>query len=261
MKIAIVGNGYVGTAMKQLFTDAVIYDEPLGIGSRDEVNSCDIAFVCVPTPEKESGECDTSIVEEVIGWLETEIIVLRSTVPVGFTDSMIDRFGKNIIFQPEYCGETADHPYANLSSRSWITLGGRQPYVEKVVNVYQEVYSSELKIKIVDSKTAELAKYMENSFLAMKVTFCNEFYDLAEKMGISYTELRETWLMDERMGRNHTFVYPEARGFDGKCLPKDTSAIISQAEKLGVDMSLMHAMKQKNEKYLRENSSNGNSDK
>ena len=249
MKIAIIGNGYVGAAMEKLFPDAVIYDEPKGIGSKDDVNKCDISFVCVPTPEGEFGECDAHIVEDVISWLNTEVIVLRSTVPVGFTDSMIGKYNKNIVFQPEYCGETTAHPYVELSRRGWITLGGKQPYVEKVINAYQQVYSSEVKIKIVDSKTAELAKYMENCFLATKVIFCNEFYDLAEKMGISYSELRETWLMDERMGRSHTFVYPESRGYGGKCLPKDVNALIVQAEGLGVDMSMLRILKEKNEKY------------
>ena len=250
MKIAIIGNGYVGAAMEKLFPEAVIYDEPKGIGSKAEVNGCDISFVCVPTPEGKLGECDTHIVEEVISWLETEVIVLRSTVPVGFTDSMAEKYNKNIVFQPEYCGETVEHPYVELSKRSWITLGGKQPYVEKVINAYQRVYSSEIKIKITDSRTAELAKYMENCFLAAKVIFCNEFYDLAEKMGISYSELRETWLMDERMGRSHTFVFPEARGYSGKCLPKDVSALLSQAKAHGVDMSMIKAVNKKNDEYL-----------
>ena len=249
MKIAIVGKGYVGTAMEKLFQNAVIFDEPKGIGKKESVNECDISFVCVPTPASSSGECDTHIVEEVISWLETEVIVLRSTVPVGFTDSMIEKYCKNIVFQPEYCGETTSHPYVDLLQRNWITLGGKQPYVEKVVNAYQQVYSSDISIKIVDSKTAELAKYMENCFLATKVIFCNEFYDLAEKMDVSYTELRETWLMDERMGRSHTFVYPEARGYSGKCLPKDVDALIAQAEKHGVDMSVLGSVKGKNDKY------------
>lgn len=249
MNIAIIGLGYVGTAMNKLFPDAVVYDEPKCIGTRDDVNACDIAFVCVPTPENEDGSCDTRIVEEVISWLETATIVLRSTVPVGFTDSMTEKYNKHIVFQPEYCGETADHPYVDLSRRSWITLGGKQPYIDKVIEAYQQVYSSDVRIKIVDSRTAELAKYMENCYLAAKVIFCNEFYDIAQKMGISYNELRETWLMDERMGRSHTFVYPEKRGYDGKCLPKDVNALLSQVDDLGIDATLMKAVKDKNERY------------
>ena len=210
MKVAIVGLGYVGTAMNKLFAQAVVYDEPKGVGSRDEVNECEAAFVCVPTPAGVNGACDTSVVDDVLGWLDTDVIILRSTVPVGFTERMCAKTGKNIVFQPEYCGETADHPYGDLS---------------------------------------ELAKYMENCYLAAKVTFCNEFYDIAQKAGVSYTELRETWLMDERMGRSHTFVYPDKRGYDGKCLPKDVAALIAQADELGVDVGFMKAVREKNEKY------------
>lgn len=249
MNIAIVGMGYVGTAMNKLFKQAVIYDEPKGIGSREEVNKCYAAFVCVPTPMGEDGACVTAIVEDVLGWLETDVIILRSTVPVGFTERMCAKTGKSIVFQPEYCGETADHPYVDLSRRAWITLGGEREAVEKAVQVYQQVYSSEVRIKVVDSRTAELAKYMENCFLAAKVTFCNEFYDIAQKAGVDYTELRETWLMDERMGRSHTFVYPEKRGYDGKCLPKDVAALINQADELGADATFMKAVQEKNEQY------------
>jgi UDPglucose 6-dehydrogenase len=249
MKVAIVGLGYVGTAMNKLFEQAVVYDEPKGVGSRGEVNACEAAFVCVPTPMGEDGACVTAIVEDVLGWLETDVIILRSTVPVGFTKRMCAKTGKSIVFQPEYCGETADHPYVDLSRRAWITLGGEREAVEKAVQVYQQVYSSEVRIKVVDSRTAELAKYMENCFLAAKVTFCNEFYDIAQKAGVDYTELRETWLMDERMGRSHTFVYPEKRGYDGKCLPKDVAALINQADELGADATFMKAVQEKNEQY------------
>ncbi len=249
MKIAIIGKGYVGTAMEKLFPDAVIYDEPKDIGNKVDVNLCDIAFVCVPTPEGASGECATHIVEDVIAWLETDVIVIRSTVQVGFTESMIEKYNKKIVFQPEYCGETVGHPYVDLSERKWITLGGDKLVAEKVVNAYQQVCSSEIIINIVDSRTAELAKYMENCFLATKVIFCNEFYDLAEKMGVRYTELRETWLLDNRIGRSHTFVYPDARGYAGKCLPKDMDALIEQAKERGVDMSILRSVKQKNDIY------------
>lgn len=116
--------------MNKLFEQAVVYDEPKEIGTRDEVNVCDVAFVCVSTPEGVDGTCDTSIVEDVLGWLDTDVIILRSTVPIGFTEKMCVKTGKSIVFQPEYCGETSDHPYADLSKRAWITLGGNLDDVE-----------------------------------------------------------------------------------------------------------------------------------
>lgn len=246
MKIGIIGQGHVGTAMQHLFTEAIVYDEPKGIGTRKEINTCDLAFVCIPTPQSHDGSCDTSVVEDVLNWMETDVIVLRSTVRVGFTDEMSHKLGKKICFQPEYYGETVSHPFADIKNQGWITIGGEKEIAKKVVLAYQTVLTSDVVVNIVDAKTAELAKYMENCFLATKVTFCNEFYDLACKIGVDYNLLRETWLLDPRIGRSHTFVYPENRGFGGSCLPKDLSAFISIGQSLGVDVSMMQAVMKKN---------------
>lgn len=123
-KAAIVGVGHVGSAMYQLIPDAVLYDPIRAIGCRGAVNRTQFAFICVPTPSASDGSCDTSAVEEVIAWLETPFIVIRSTVSVGFTQKMREKYNKRIVFQPEYYGETPNHPYADLRTRSWITLGG-----------------------------------------------------------------------------------------------------------------------------------------
>lgn len=246
-EIAIIGYGHVGKNMKKLFSEAIVYDEPKKIGKKSEVNKCGISFICVPTPEGEGGICDTSVVEDVLSWLTTEVIVLRSTVPVGFTDAMRKRWNKRILFQPEYYGETTRHPFAEPQNPGWITLGGRTEDAAVVANVYKKVFNSELRIHYCDAKTAEMAKYMENSFLATKVIFCNQFYDLARKFEINYDILRETWLMDPRIGRSHTFVYEDERGYGGSCLPKDIASIISQAEEKKVNLSLLKEVRSANE--------------
>jgi len=247
-KVAIVGYGHVGSCMKQLFPDAYVYDEPKEIGEREEVNKCDFAFVCVPTPKGEDGHCDTSIVDDVLTWLKPqECIILRSTVPVGYT--YYHYFTHDIIFQPEYYGETTAHPFADPHNRSWITLGGNDELTSKVADLYKTVFTSDIVIHQVDSKTAELAKYMENAFYSVKVTFCNQFYDLAKSLDVNYDKLRETWLLDPRISRSHTFVYPDNRGYGGSCLPKDTAAIIYQGDQVGVDMKLLKATEEINGGY------------
>lgn len=260
--VAIVGFGNVGKCMHGLFPNAIIYDEPKNIGTREEVNNCEYAFVCVPTPQAEDGSCDTSIVNDVLSWLDPkEAIIIRSTVPVGYTDKkMRERlpFDSNptnhhLVFQPEYYGETTAHPFADPHNRSWITLGGEPYDTQKVAELYQTVFTSELIINQVDSKTAELAKYMENCFYATKVTFCNEFYNIAEEMGVDYNQLRETWLLDPRISRSHTFVYPNNRGYGGSCLPKDMAAMIYQAEQNEVDVTLLEAVRNKNSMIRWEN--------
>lgn len=90
---------------------------------------------------------------------------------------------------------------------------------------------------------------MENCFLALKVTFCNEFYDIAERFGIDYNELRELWLLDPRIGRSHTFVLPDDRGFGGKCLPKDVSAMVQSACAASYAPQLLMAVLETNERF------------
>ena len=105
MKIAIVGMGYVGKAMDRFFSrcyETVPYDQPLGVGLRRDVNECDCAVVCVPTPQAPDGSCDTSIVEEVVGWIETPLVIIKSTVSPGTTDLLACTFHKPLIFSPEY---------------------------------------------------------------------------------------------------------------------------------------------------------------
>lgn len=249
MKVGIIGYGHVGVAMKELFKDAFIYDKYKEIGSKEEINKCDVAFVCVPTPQNEDGSCDVSAVDEVLAWLKTELIIIRSTVPVGYTQKQNANHKSSIVFQPEYYGETVDHPFKDLRERKWITLGGEDEAVEKAIKVYQTVYNASIDICIIDSSTAELAKYMENAYYAMKVIFCNEFYDIAQGMGISYSKLREVWTLDPRVNKDHTFVYPDNRGYGKSCLPKDLASIINQAEKEGIDVSLLQTVREKNKKY------------
>lgn len=245
--VAIVGYGAVGKALHQLFPGATVYDEPLGLGDREHVDHCRFAFVAVPTPAGPDGMCDTSIVAEVVSWLDSEIIVIRSTVPPGTTDELRRTTGKRVVFQPEYGpGETPGHHFSDVRRVGWVILGGDRPDTVAVTDLYKKVLNADLIIHQTDASTAELTKYMENCFLALKVTFCNEFYDLAEHFAVDYNELRELWLLDPRIGRSHTFVLPDDRGFGGKCLPKDVSAMVEAARAAEYSPRLLEAMQEVN---------------
>ncbi len=89
---------------------------------------------------------------------------------------------------------------------------------------------------------AEIIKYMENSFLALKVAFVNQMYDVARASEADWETVREGWLLDPRIGRAHSVVFPEDRGFGGRCLPKDLDAIRAYAQGLGVDASILDAV-------------------
>lgn len=249
MKIGIIGCGHVGGAMNKLFKDAIVYDKFKNIGSQDGINKCDVAFVCVPTPMATDGSCDTSMVEEVISWCNCKCIILRSTVTIGFTRKMSEKFNKTIVFQPEYYGETISHPYSNLSDRNWLTFGGTKYGISLAIKAYQTVINSNVRIYQCTSDEAEMTKYIENAYLATKVIFCNEIYDLCVKLGLDYNVIRELWVADPRTGTSHTFVYENDRGFGGSCLPKDISALIDIGIKTGANVDLLKAVVDKNKKY------------
>lgn len=253
MKIGIIGIGHVGGTMSKLFRDAVLYDPYKNLGTQEEINECDISFICVPTPQADNGSCDTHIVQDILNWINTPVIVIRSTVPVGFTDYQCKKLNKQIIFQPEYYGETVNHRFSDPYNRSWITLGGNTAACEIAAKAYKTVFTSELIINITDACTAELAKYMENAFYATKVTFCNQFYELAKSLNVSYDKLRETWLLDPRINRDHTFVYDDNRGYGGSCLPKDMAAIIYQGEQCNVDVDFLKNIRDTNLKFIKLN--------
>lgn len=249
MKIGIVGLGHVGTAMHNLFKDAVIYDKYKNIGSMNEINKCDAAFVCVPTPMKDDGSCDTTAVDEVLNWCECKVIILRSTVRVGYTREMTEKLHKKIVFQPEYYGETVAHPFADLSDRTWLSFGGTQEAIDLAIDAYKTVINSNVRIYQAPSDEVELAKYMENAFLATKVIFINEMYDICEKLGLNYNQVREIWIADSRIGTSHTFIYKDKRGYDGSCLPKDISELHTLEKENGLDDTLINAVIEKNKKY------------
>ena len=249
MKIGIVGFGHVGGAMHELFKDAIIYDKFKCIGSKEEINTCDATFVCVPTPMMEDGNCDTTAVDEVLAWCESKVIILRSTVRVGYTREMASKLHKNIVFQPEYYGETVAHPFANLSDRSWLSFGGTREAIDLAIDAYKNVINSNVRIYQAPSDEVELAKYMENAFLATKVIFINEMYDICEKLGLNYNQVREIWTADSRIGTSHTFIYKDNRGYGGSCLPKDISALHQLEKENGIDDTLINAVIEKNKKY------------
>ena len=186
----------------------------------------DIAFICVPTDNNENGEAQIKDVEEAVMNTNAKIIVVKSTVPIGTCQYLKDKYKKDIVFSPEYYGTTIHSP----SSPNFLVLAGDKENTDKVAELYHKVKNGKFRIVFTDYKTAELAKYMENCFLALKVTFCSEFYDIANQYGISYPELREIFVMDERMGDSHTYVDPDKPYYDSHCLNKDIPALINQSE-------------------------------
>lgn len=186
----------------------------------------EVEFICVPTNNNVGNIVDTSIVEELVSQSKAEYTVIKSTVPIGFCDRMC-KTKKQLVYSPEYWGTTQHAP----KSLDFLVLAGDQRDCDKIAQLYYKIKSGTFKIRFTNYKTAELAKYMENCFLGLKVTFCCEFADIAKDFGVSYPELREIFVMDPRMGDSHTFVDPEQPYYDSHCLNKDIPALVVQSDK------------------------------
>jgi UDPglucose 6-dehydrogenase len=243
----IVGYGHVGQQMGRWFTEAEYVEEDgvcrkVGDGQPGTNWRYELGMICVPTPQDCAGYCDTSIVREAYArWNErVESWCLKSTVSVGTTEAL----GPNVCFSPEYYGESVGHPLRE--AMPFVILGGPPEVTRAWATAWSLVTNSETRIYQTDARTAELCKLMENSWLATKVSFCNQFYDLAKAAGVDWHTLRELWLADPRVSRSHTYVYPENRGFGGKCLPKDTANLCAWARKAGRPAKFMEAVRQYN---------------
>jgi UDPglucose 6-dehydrogenase len=252
MRITIAGYGAIGHYIERVFGrkhEIALYDPPLGLGSPKDLVTTDFVFTCVPTAPNVDGSGDTRIVQEVVSLSDPRIaIVCESTVPVGTTQALIDSTGKPLVFVPEYAGEEEWHPFCDPAARRFVIYGGYDPAASQVRALFETVYPSEANHFIVPPATAEMAKYMENSFLAMKVAFCNEFFDLCKAAGVDWDQARELWLLDWRIGESHTIVTPE-RGYGGKCLPKDVAAISAIGRHLGAPMEIMEAVQRANARH------------
>lgn len=242
----IYGLGWVGRSMQKLFPGSWVHDPAMGMV---EKRTADVAFVCVPTPLKD-GALDCSIVEEVIENAKEPLIVLRSTVQPG-TCAQFSH--KHIVYQPEYLGETVAHPMLDPCQRQFMILGGAPKDRRAVIELYQGVYNANISIRQVSAYEAEVIKLSENRAIAFKVAQCQELYDACEKAGIDYNTIREAVYGDDpRFNLWWTFVYPNQRGFNSKCIPKDVYGWAAWAESIGANADLTKRMLEVNERYIKE---------
>ena len=252
MKIGIVGQGYVGTAVKEVFSkhyETNTFDlngDCTCTDIEDLVDKSDIIFVCVPTPMKKDGSCDTSIVEAIVKDINDmvvsrnvlgRIVAIKSTIPPG-TTNRLNKECKNIsvIFNPEFLTEA--NFIDDFKNQNRIIIGGERPSTTKLRQVYSLAFPS-AKIVKTGSITAEMVKYFTNTFLATKVSFANEMKQICDGLNIDYDKVVEYSTYDERLGKSHWAVPgPDGKlGFGGSCFPKDLNALIHLARNLETSLN------------------------
>lgn len=269
-KIGIVGYGWVGKSMHRLFPNALIYSPRRDLegkeydvtypeakwedekeGYQKEINTCDIVFVCVPTPCPNESKLDTSAVEEAVAWLEVDLIVIRSTMNPGDCDFLKAKYEKNICMQPEYLGETPNHPLLNQNQPSFIVIGGDWSNRTKLIELYATVYNSDVSIRQLSNYAAEIVKLTENRAIAWKVMQMHELYEVCQAHEIDYYTIRDAVYGDDpRFDLWFSFIYPGKLGFhNSKCLKKDPYAWLAWAESAGYDPKVTRAIVEKSKEY------------
>lgn len=268
-KVAIIGYGWVGKAYHKLFPEAVIYDEPQILErvldddipdvldeQRGAVNDCDLALICVPTnPTENNRALDMSIVEDVIDWIETPLILCKSALQPGTVDRLVKKTGKNIAVSVEMVGEGKyfvpywKYPDAeDPTKHNFLIVGGEDETARRCADFIWAKMSPDINIHLTTAIEAEITKLMENTWGAMKVTFANVMYDICEDLGANYTRVLQAWGSDGRTEKMHMRVMPHKRGWKSKCFDKDCPALAS-LDKTG----FLDSMIETNRKHLDEN--------
>ena len=264
--LGIVGCGFVGSSMrtglceKNKVETYDKYNQELSTVNDLEglVSKSNILFVCLPTPMRQDGSCDISLVEQTVFEIDKltatnqcndKIVVIKSTVPPGTTYRLQQETSQfiDVIFNPEFLTE-ANH-IEDFKNQKRIVLGGDncKESLEKIKTMYMKQFP-EVPYVICGSLEAEITKYFCNCYLATKVSFANEMRQLCDSLNADYNRVVEASVYDTRIGTSHFSVPgPDGkRGFGGSCFPKDVNAMIYMMDEVGVKPQVLRAVWEKN---------------
>lgn len=257
MSIGIIGQGFVGNAIYQKFKNyynVKTYDIK-GIihcnSSEQETLDNEIVFICLPTPMNKDGSCHTDIVEAAIKRVfefgVAKTVVIKSTVPPGTCKKWNKQFKSlDIVFNPEFLTEA--NAVSDFKNQTRIILGGPRTSTTKLKQIFSKAFPKATIVKT-DSTYAEMVKYVTNSFLATKVSFANEMYQICEGLDVDYDKVIEYACYDDRLGKSHWNVPgPDGDlGYGGHCFPKDVKALIEVANNINIFPLMLIATDEKNE--------------
>lgn len=272
MSIGIVGHGYVGGAVESFFRKAEttkVYDiKKPELDTLEDVVQCDVVFIAVPTPMGQMGACNTSIVEEVLSSLTDVgrkegrihfnsdlhefcefVTVLKSTVPPGFTTSMMKKFPLRLVFSPEFLTER--NSIEDYASTRRVIAGGNpsdtQIYFDHMRKAFGQ-RAERVTFAACDSpETAEMTKLFTNTMLTAKVAMANEIYQICQKLSIDYKLVNYLATMDWRIGTHTDVPGPDGKlGFGGSCFPKDIANLRYVAKMVGSGEKVLSAIIERN---------------
>ena len=237
-RLGIAGYGFVGQAHAQIFEEfhQVLINDP-DKGHFADLCHADAIIICVATPSDVDGQCDFTNIVDVIDKAPNVPILIKSTISLEGWRHINQQYpNKDIAFSPEFL--RAEHAFTDFKYCREILIGG------KCINFWQVLLLQafgNISISHADPEELILAKYFRNAFLATKVSFFNQIYDLCDAASIDYETVKKFITMDLRIGDSHTTVTNQ-RGYGGHCLPKDTQAITNTAAQHNVKLSILDSI-------------------
>jgi len=253
MKVGIVGNGVVGSAVKMGFEKightVLVHDTKYSTTMCDLFET-DIIYMCVPTPSSEDGGCDISIVESCLKELEDlrypNPVVIKSTVEPGTTEKLNDNSYLNIAFVPEFLRERCAI-YDFVENQELLAIGTNdEEAIRKITESHGRLPKN---TKVMSATEAELTKYYSNVFNAMRIIFANEMFEISEAIGAEYNVVKDAFLTHSGIQDIYLDVNDNFRGYAGPCLPKDVKALAKLCETLKLDLNLFKTLDEENDKF------------
>lgn len=252
--IGIMGLGVVGEAVHHHFERLGyalrVYDPYRGLGSKRAINEAELIFICVPTPYRPHSGFNDSALESAVSLLDgPKVIVIKSTVLPGTTEAYQCRYSQHcFLFSPEFLRQAYARTDFLHPDRQVIGYTAQSHHLAEWI---LSILPAAPYTRIMVAREAEMTKYMTNAFLALKVTFANELYDLSSALDIDYDVVREAVAADVRIGSSHLDVFDGGyRGYGGKCLPKDIKALLDLSDRLRAPLRLLRTADRVNASLL-----------
>ncbi|HEU4685456.1 MAG TPA: nucleotide sugar dehydrogenase [Nitrospira sp.] len=235
------------------------------VSSAEGIQATDVSFICVGTPSQSNGSLDLThlkrVCEDIGQALKNKktdhTIVFRSTTLPGTTEDVaipiLEKVsGRNVgqglyvCYNPEFLREgTSVKDYYHPPK---IVIGERRPGEGDVVEkIYAGIEAPVVRTSI---KAAEMVKYSDNAFHALKVTFANEIGNICKKLGIDSHVVMDIFCQDTKLNLSKVYLRP-GFAFGGSCLPKDLRALSYQAKRTDVDVPVLNAILQSNASHIR----------
>ncbi len=246
----------VGKTLKNYFEkkgfDIFLYDKEKNLGSPSRINLADIIFICVPTPYKEGEGLSLEHVEKTCKNLDrSKIIVIKSTVLPKTTEKLQKKYKRHkFLFNPEFlvearAKETTENPERQIVGYTEES----KDFAERIMKILPEAPYQ----KIMPATEAEMVKCFGNCFLATKVIFANQFFDICKSSEIDYDSVKEAVGKDSRIGMGHLEIFHAGyRGYGGKCLPKDVKALIEFCKKSNLKADFLKKIEEINNRLMKD---------